>query len=196
MEWKKDNTDSEKLKQMEKEYIEAALRMMKKAGISEIGATIPPTEDKEEISNNTTEELHNEAEEITEEKAVANEETDETSNEEDMSEESYETISDTENDTEALPDDESITSEISNADENTEEHREAEEAENENQKGEYGVYTADEILNGEGIIDAERIIEEIKMQNETMKKLTEEQEKATRQTRTCPKCGKIIDGPA
>ena len=34
MEWKKDNTDSEKLKQMEKEYIEAALKMMKKAGIN------------------------------------------------------------------------------------------------------------------------------------------------------------------
>lgn len=197
MEWKKDNTDSEKLRQMEKEYIEAALRMMKKAGIDN-AATLPEAknqkEEKEaissvEIHNNTVteEEAADEKEGITEEAVLDNE--------------AAGTESDSENETEPLSDSENSEDEAMDAekihkekDTVPEKEEQTEQEEVKEAKGGYGVYTADEIINGEGIIGAEKIIEEIKMQNETMRKLTEEQEKAMKPSRTCPKCGRVIDG--
>ena len=59
MEWKKDNTDSEKLKQMEKEYIEAALRMMKKAGVDKVNTTTEAEKKKEEGEAVSSVEIHN-----------------------------------------------------------------------------------------------------------------------------------------
>lgn len=194
MEWKKDNTDSEKLRQMEKEYIEAALRMMKKAGIDN-AATIPEAKNQKEaissveIHNNTVteEEAADEKEEITEEAVLDNE--------------AAGTEADSENETEPVSDsynseDEAVEAEEIHEEKDTvpEKEEQTEQEEVKEAKGGYGVYTADEIINGEGIIGAEKIIEEIKMQNETMRKLTEEQEKAMKPSRTCPKCGRVIDG--
>lgn len=195
MEWKKDTTDSEKLKQMEKEYIEAALRMMKKAGIKDADKPAEAETVKEEMNTAASEEIHNEnegAEEIGTEEIISKAE-EEPETEEMAKEEISETVYYSENETEAMPEDKDTkNSEGENTD--TSEAPEEQKEETEKPKGGYGVYTADEILNGEGLMDAERIIEEIKMKNETMKKLTEEQEKPSHQPRTCPKCGKVIDG--
>ena len=198
MEWKKDNINSEKLKLMEKEYIEAALRMMKKAGVNSVYSSAEEKDEHKEKENTATEEIHNDnvAVEIiqTNENAAGEEEHMEENNENQAEEYSEEEIS------KEIPD---IAVEEAASDESIDNEKESEEQENEQTgqedqneilKSGYGVYTADEILKGEGLMDAERIIEEIKMKNETMKKLTEEQEKAKKSQRTCPKCGKTIDG--
>lgn len=198
MEWKKDNTDSEKLKLMEKEYIEAALRMMKRAGFNSVDKPTKPEEKENEAA--ASGEIHKIKEEadITETKDFADETVEEMPTEEMQAEDITaevidETISAEEAESEAMPDGETSTDETEATDEGGEEQTEQEE-QAEKQKGDYGVYTAEEILKGEGLKDAERIIEEIKMQNETMKKLTEEQVKNSQLQRTCPKCGRTIDG--
>lgn len=202
MEWKKDNINSEKLKLMEKEYIEAALRMMKKAGVNSAHS---PAEQKDETEDEEiiiSEEIHNDnvAVEIiqTNENAAGEEEHMEENNENQAEKYSEEEISEAISDKAAKEDvydekgdDFKDAGEV--LEEQKDEQTEKEEQEETTKSG-YGVYTADEILKGEGLMDAERIIEEIKMQNETMKKLTEEQEKAKKSQRTCPKCGKTIDG--
>ena len=195
MEWKKDNTDSEKLKQMEKEYIEAALKMMKKAGINSAEMQEKPEAKEEDKAASASEEIHNEntesEENAAEEAAKIEEEESKEPPKDIAAEDISKTVSDSENETEAVPDGENESTEMSEA---PPEIEEAEQEEAKKQSSSYGVFSADEIFKGDGIVDAEKIIEEIKMQNETMKKLTEEQEKPSEQPRICPKCGKRVDG--
>lgn len=202
MEWKKDNINSEKLKLMEKEYIEAALRMMKKAGVNSAHSPAEQKDEPEEIEIIISEEIHNENKETelmqTNENIAKEEKYEEKTNEDQTEEYTEEEISEAISDKVAEEDvyDEKG-DDFKDADEVLEEQKDEQtekEEQEETPKSGYGVYTADEILKGEGLMDAERIIEEIKMQNETMKKLTEEQEKAKKSQRTCPKCGKTIDG--
>lgn len=202
MEWKKDNINSEKLKLMEKEYIEAALRMIKKASVNSVYSSADEKDEHKEKENTATEEIHNDNEAVeiiqTNENAEGEEEHMEENNDNQTEEYCEEEISEAISDKAAEEDvyDEKG-DDFKDAGEVLEEQKDEQtekEKQEETPKSGYGVYTADEILKGDGLMDAEKIIEEIKKQNETMKKLTEEQEKAKKSQRTCPKCGKTIDG--
>ena len=188
MEWKKENTNSEELDRRQKEYIDAAIRMMKRAenmknescaAAEEKSAAEDISEAKEEIPEATysaPEAIVSDKEEKCEEQEAVADSSEETTEAEEAAEEiiGY--------DEEAAETAEAVT-----------EENEREISEEEDTEGDYGVYTAEEILSGEGFKNAEKIIDEIKQQKNAMKKMTEEQE-AAEVHKTCPKCGKTIDG--
>ena len=188
MEWKKENTDMEELNRKQKEYIDEAIRMMKRAENLHTEVCVAKSEEhtceiiEEESSENTypesetersdkcEEEAHEDVTDCCEEKEI------------DCCDEAEEAV-----EAEETVEAEEVCENI------TEEKKETESEEAEEPEGDYGVYTAEEILSGEGFKNAEKIIDEIKQQKNAMKKITEEQE-AAEMSRTCPKCGKTIDG--
>lgn len=190
MEWKKENTDMEELNRKQKEYIDEAMRMMKRAESLHTGScnikseeTIPEVDsEKDECSENT----YPEAEAVCSDECEEKEEKEE--EKECCEEKEYcEEMNEADENEEAVETEEEFCG-ITDEDEAKTDTEEANEPE-----GDYGVYTAEEILSGEGFVNAEKIIDEIKQQKNAMKKITEEQEAAEAQ-RTCPKCGKTIDG--
>lgn len=186
MEWKKENTDMEELNRKQKEYIDEAIRMMKRAENLHTEPCIVKSE--EPVAEITAEEEKAFENTYPEAEAVCSDECKEKEKQEEEKEYCEKKEKECCEEKEEAVDTEEEACGIEDVDEAETEPEEAEEPE-----GDYGVYTAEEILSGEGFINAEKIIDEIKQQKNAMKKITEEQE-AAEASRTCPKCGKTIDG--
>ena len=154
MEWSKSTISKSELEKKQKEYMEAALNMAKKAGNT---AVLTSSDKKEEIVEELVEEIDDLSETLEEIKEQAEKITDEI-------------IEEAAEDTASQP-------------EEPAEHADVPEKAGEKSEN-YGVFDTEELMNaiesgevsGEGLKQAAEILEEMTRKTDTMKKLIEEQE--------------------
>ena len=217
MEWKKDSISASELERKQQEYIREAMEMLKRAKPSEENK--PDKEEEKAIEadiSETTEENDKSAEEISEsadETAESIDDISETAEEaaesiDDISEaaeEAAESIDDisemAEEATESAEKAAEISEEIPETiAEDSEEEDTAPKEETEENGGNYGVYSAKELINGadteEGLKSAAEMLAELKSKTEIMRSLAEaadprpEKQDLPKGQFVCPKCGR------
>ena len=217
MEWKKDSISASELERKQQEYIREAMEMLKRAKPSEENK--PGKEEEKAIEadiSETTEENDKSAEEISESTDEAAESIDDIS---EMAEEAAESIDDiseaAEEVAESIDDISETAEEIGESTAKTEEIAEeipetiaedseeedtAPKEETEENGGNYGVYSAEELINGagedEGLKSAAEMLAELKSKTEIMRSLAEaadpkpEKQDLPKERFVCPKCGR------
>ena len=203
MEWKKDSISASELERKQQEYIREAMEMLKRAKPSV--ANKPDKEEEKAIEadiSETTEENDKSAEEISESADETAESIDDIS---EAAEEVAESIDDISEMAEEIGESTEKTEEI--AEEIPEEITEssqsedtAPEEETEENGGNYGVYSAEELINGagedEGLKSAAEMLAELKSKTEIMRSLVEaadpssEKQDLPKGQYVCPKCGR------
>ena len=203
MEWKKDSISASELERKQQEYIREAMEMLKRAKPSEENK--PDKEEEKAIEadiSETTEENDKSAEEISESADETAESIDDISEAAEEVAESIDDISETvEEIGESTEKTEEIAEEIPETiAEDSEEEDTAPKEETEENGGNYGVYSAKELINGadteEGLKSAAEMLAELKSKTEIMRSLAEaadprpEKQDLPKGQFVCPKCGR------
>lgn len=217
MEWKKDSISASELERKQQEYIREAMEMLKRAKPfaenkpdkeeeKAIEADIPlPTEENDKSAEEISESTDETAESIDDISEAAEEVAESIDDISEMAEEATESIDDISETAEEIGESTEKTEEIAEEipetiAEDSEEEDTAPKEETEENGGNYGVYSAKELINGadteEGLKSAAEMLAELKSKTEIMRSLAEasdprpEKQDLPKGQFVCPKCGR------